>query len=379
MSNVFRSSLLVVLGLVLAASVSSTETTSNVAFANQLPISGSSSIADAAAKSVPSVVNIFSKREVKRQMSPFFNDPFFNHPNSPFGMERRGEPRYAKSLGSGVIVSKQGHILTNAHVIKDASEIRVALHNGKEYDAKIVGADPMSDVAVIKLTKPPRNLKPATFADSDKVRLGEVVIAIGNPFGVGQAVTMGIISAKGRAGVGIVRYEDYIQTDAAINPGNSGGGLINMRGQLVGINTAILSKSGGYQGIGFAIPSNMAKKIMNGLIAGGTFKRGYLGIYMAPLDSENATLVGTKRKKGVIVAKVVKGGAGAKAGLRERDIIISANGTEISSGGELSNFVAMQGVGSKLTLVVDRGGKTIPLTARLGELDEKKLSPNKRR
>ena len=228
------------------------------------------SIPDVAERVVDSVVNISTSHAV--EAGPVSFDPFFSDPFSP-GFGDPGD-RKAMSKGSGVIVTASGRILTNAHVVKDADDIKVTLHDGNDYDAKVVGVDPKGDLAVLQLKGNMPALKPLTFGDSSALRLGEVVLAIGDPFGVGKSVTMGIVSAKGRGGMGIEEYEDFIQTDAAINPGNSGGALINSRGELVGINTAIASKSGGYAGIGFAIPTNMARPIMEQLIRDGKVSRG---------------------------------------------------------------------------------------------------------
>jgi len=232
------------------------------------------SIPDVAERVVDSVVNISTSHAV--QAGPASYDPFFSDPFSP-GFGEPGD-RKAMSKGSGVVVTASGRILTNAHVVKDADDIKVTLHDGEDYDAKVVGVDPKADLAVIQLKGKLPVLKPLTFGDSSALRLGEVVLAIGDPFGVGKSVTMGIVSAKGRGGMHIEEYEDFIQTDAAINPGNSGGALVNLKGELVGINTAIASKSGGYAGIGFAIPTNMARPIMEQLIKDGKVSRGYLGV-----------------------------------------------------------------------------------------------------
>lgn len=323
------------------------------------------SISDVAERAVQSVVNISTSRTV--QSGPASFDPFFSDPRSPFG---GGEPseRKASSLGSGVIVSSSGRVLTNNHVVQGADDIKVTLSNGTELSAKLVGTDPRSDVAVLQLqgTLPP--LKPLAFADSSSLRLGEVVLAIGDPFGVGQAVTMGIVSAKGRASVGIVDYEDFIQTDAAINPGNSGGALVNMRGELVGINTAILSRSGGYQGIGFAIPSNMARQISDMLVKDGRVKRGYLGVNIATVNQDVAKQVGLKIDHGVLVTGVAPDGPAGKAGLRDGDVIVSMDGDEVKDAGKLRNTIAMSATGRSVDLQVVRGTAKQKVTVKLSEL-----------
>ncbi len=323
------------------------------------------SISDVAERAVQSVVNISTSRTV--QSGPASWDPFFSDPRSPFG---GGEPseRKASSLGSGVIVSSSGRILTNNHVVQGADDIKVTLNNGTELTAKLVGTDPRSDVAVLQLqgTLPP--LKPLVFGDSSGLRLGEVVLAIGDPFGVGQAVTMGIVSAKGRASVGIVDYEDFIQTDAAINPGNSGGALVNMRGELVGINTAILSKSGGYQGIGFAIPSNMARQISDMLVKDGRVKRGYMGVNIATVNQDVAKQVGLKVDHGVLVTGVAPDGPAGKAGLRDGDVIVAMDGDEVKDAGKLRNTIAMSATGRSVDLQVVRGTAKQKVTVKLAEL-----------
>ncbi len=245
----------------------------------------SDAIASVSERAVGSVVNISTTRTTKPAefQSPLENDPFFRH-FFEFGPQER-QPHKEQSLGSGVIVESNGTILTNNHVVQGADEISVTLSDKRSYTAKVVGTDPKSDLAVVKLQNPPKDLRALPFGDSDALRVGEVVLAIGDPFGVGQTVTMGIVSAKGRANIGIVDYEDFIQTDAAINPGNSGGALINLHGELVGINTAILSRSGGYQGIGFAIPSSMVQSIMDSLIHEGKVVRGWLGVMIQDLDA----------------------------------------------------------------------------------------------
>ena len=334
---------------------------------------GAVSIADIAEKSLPAVVNISSTKVIKQQgrpMSPFFNDPFFRHffgqrfgPRGQMPRQRR-----EKSLGSGVIVSKKGIVLTNNHVVEHADEIKVTLSDKREFEAEIVGTDPKSDLAVIKLKGKAPDLSPLSFGDSARLRLGDVVIAIGNPFGVGRTVTMGIVSAKGRADVGIVDYEDFIQTDAAINPGNSGGALINMRGELVGINTAILSRSGGYQGIGFAIPSNMARPIMESLRKNGKVVRGWLGVAIQDLKPQMAQALGVKAKNGVLISDVTKGSPAEKAGLKRGDVALTLNGETLDSTGRLRNLVAAAGSGATVKLKVMRGDERLDVEVKLGEM-----------
>lgn len=337
-------------------------------------------LADIAERTVRSVVNI-STTKVQRMphgqdMSPLLQDPFFRRffelpPGANIPKERR-----ARSLGSGVIVSADGVILTNEHVVQDADEIRVTLSDGREYDAEVVGADPSSDIGVIRLKDKIEGLEPLPFGDSSALRLGETVIAIGNPFGVGQTVTMGIVSALGRANVGIVDYEDFIQTDAAINPGNSGGALINLKGQLIGINTAIVSRTGGYQGIGFAIPSNMSQSIMDSLVKHGRVMRGWLGVMIQNIDSDMAGALGLEDQSGVLVADVSEDSPAMKAGVKVGDVIVAVDGKEVDSTGALRNRIAASGTGTKVKLTVVRDGKRKPLRVVLGELPAELAGPS---
>ncbi len=318
------------------------------------------SLSDIAEHAVRSVVNIASTRTIHRRGpmhgNPFF-DRFFNFPGVP--QEQR-----ARSLGSGVIINTEGVIITNNHVVQEAQEIVVTFFDGQSMEAKLVGTDPKSDVAVLRLKGKPKNIEPIPIGNSLKLRLGEVVLAIGNPFGVGQTVTMGIVSALGRANMGIVDYEDFIQTDAAINPGNSGGALVNMRGELVGINTAILSKSGGYQGIGFAIPTAMVKPISTSLIKHGRVIRGWLGVVIQDLSEEMAKVMKLSVSKGVLVADVQAGSPADKAGIKRGDVIIKLNGQTMSTVARLRNEIASAGanVKAKLTLLRDGNEKTVTVT-----------------
>jgi serine protease Do len=289
----------------------------------------------------PSVVNISSTHTIKGKgmHSPFFNDSFFKR---FFGNEFRffEMPREYKQsgLGSGVIVDKDGYILTNNHVIKDADEIKVKLSDEREFKGKVVGVDPKTDLAVIKIDS--NHLPVIKLGDSDKLQVGETVIAIGNPFGLSHTVTSGIVSATGRANVGIADYEDFIQTDAAINPGNSGGALVNIKGELVGINTAIFSTSGGYQGIGFAIPSNMAKVVMESLIKKGKVIRGWLGVTIQPLTLDIVKQFNLKDEKGALVADVAEDSPAEKAGIERRDVIVEFEGKKVEDVTNLRNMVA---------------------------------------
>jgi serine protease Do len=327
------------------------------------PLGADGTIADVTERALPSVVNVSTTTVVTRTTTPFENDPFFDD----FFGGRRGRERYGQSLGSGVIVSSKGYILTNSHVVANAKDIKISLSDGRDLVATLVGTDPKSDLAVLKLKSPVPGLKPIPFGDSDKLRLGDVVLAIGNPFGVGQAVTMGIVSAKGRANMGIVDYEDFIQTDAAINPGNSGGALINLRGELVGINTAILSRTGGYQGIGFAIPTGMARPIMDSLISTGKVVRGWLGVSIQDVTKELSDTLGLNLDRGVLIAGVVSGGPAAKSGLRRGDVVVRVNNRPCDKVGQLRNAIAAGGVGKPVQMEIIRGGKRQTLAVTLGE------------
>jgi serine protease Do len=316
---------------------------------------------------------------VKERQNPLLSDPLFRR---FFGEEGQMQPKQHKtqSLGSGVIVSPDGYILTANHVVEGAEKVKISLSTGdKEFDATIIGTDPATDIAVLKL-EAKSNLPAATLADSDKLEVGDLVLAVGNPFGVGQTLTMGIISALGRGGFGITGYEDFIQTDAAINPGNSGGALVDAEGRLVGINTAILSHSGGFQGVGFAVPINMARYVMDRLISSGKVSRGYLGINIQPLSPELAKSFSLPdESSGVLVGGVTPNGAAAKAGLKNGDVITEINGKKIADPRNLQLQVAQTAPGSKVNVRVLRGeadGKPVQknFTATLGELPEEALA-----
>jgi len=323
---------------------------------------GAESIADITERVLPSVVNISMTKVTKMSASPLPFMPFFG----PQGQEDRRE----QGMGSGVIVSKDGYILTNNHVVADAQEIKVTTSDRKNYTATIVGTDPKSDLAVIKLKGDVGNLTPVEFGDSGRLRLGDVVLAIGNPFGVGQTVTMGIVSAKGRTDLGIETYEDFIQTDAAINPGNSGGALINGEGKLVGINTAILSRSGGYQGIGFAIPSNMASPIMDSLKKSGKVIRGWLGVAIQDVDQELADAMKLPAATGILLSDVKSGTPAAKAGLTRGDVVLKVDGKVVDTSGQFRNVIAASGSKRKVRLDLIRDGKAMSADVELGEMPE---------
>jgi len=323
-------------------------------------------------RAMPAVVNISSSKVVKEQGEEggdLFNNPMFRQ---FFGgrMPQQQQPRSqrATSLGSGVVVSPDGYILTNNHVVDGATDVKVSFANKEEYPAKVVGTDKASDLAVLKINK--SGLSTLPFADSARAEVGDVVLAIGEPFGLGQTVTMGIISAKGRAGLGIERFEDFIQTDAAINRGNSGGALIDTRGDLVGINTAILSgETGGNQGIGFAIPANFAKNIMDQILTKGKVTRGFLGITPQELTPEMAKAFGVPNTHGVAVATVVSDSPASKAGLKVGDVITAVNGTPAEDVNSFRLQVAGFAPGTTVHLKIDRSGQTLDLPVTLTEFN----------
>jgi len=315
-------------------------------------------------KVLPAVVNISTRTRAKVQRHPLLDDPFFGRFFAiPEG--RRSEPQ-KQSLGSGVIIdSGKGYILTNQHVIEGADEITVTLRDQRQFSAEVVGSDPEVDLALLRIEA--SDLVALPVANSDEVRVGDFVVAIGSPFGLGQTVTYGIVSALGRSGLGIEGYEDFIQTDASINPGNSGGPLVNMNGELVGVNTAIVGPSGGNIGIGFAIPGNMAGAIMEHLSAYGEVRRGQLGVAVQDLTPELAQAFGLERRGGAVVAQVTPGSAAEQAGLRSGDVIVSLDGRAVSSSSDLRNAIGLLRVGTHVSLGVLRKGKALTLPAVIAD------------
>ena len=320
----------------------------------------------------PAVVNISTTKTMKGmekgRLFPFFQDPFFRRFFGDEFFREHEMPRKRKeqSLGSGVIVSDDGYIVTNNHVVEGADEIKVVLSDRKEFVGKVVGADPKTDLAIVKIKA--SDLPAIVWGDSDQIEVGEFVLAIGSPFGLNQTVTSGIISAKGRANVGIADYEDFIQTDAAINPGNSGGALVNIRGELIGINTAIFTRSGGYMGIGFAVPSNMAKSVMDSLVKEGRVTRGWLGVYIQDITPELAKQFKLGNNRGALISDVMEGSPADKAGLQRGDIILQYNGKEVENNSHLRNIVSQTQVGKTIDIKISRDGRTELLKVVIGEL-----------
>ncbi len=322
---------------------------------------GPVSYADAVTIAAPSVVNLYTTKVINKPAHPLFEDPQFRR---FFGDNSPKQKRMESSLGSGVIMSPEGYILTNNHVTTGADQIVVALKDGRETLARVIGSDPETDLAVLKIDL--KNLPAITVGRSDNIRIGDVALAIGNPFGVGQTVTMGIISATGRNQLGLNNYEDFIQTDAAINPGNSGGALVDANGNLTGINTAIFSKSGGSQGIGFAIPVKLAMEVMKSIIEHGQVIRGWLGIEVQPLTQELAESFGLSGRPGIVVAGIFRDGPAQKAGLQLGDVILSIDGEPAGDGRKSMNQVARIKPTDKVTIQVMRNGKELKLTAEIG-------------
>jgi Do/DeqQ family serine protease len=312
--------------------------------------------ASVAQRATPAVVNISALQVYRSERSPFFSDPFFQDffgPDDPFRIPR--EERKT-SLGSGVIVSSEGLVVTNNHVIEHAREIAVTTSDRKRHRVTLVGADPVTDLAVLRIDG--KSLPALPWGDSSAAKVGEYVLAIGNPFQLNQTVTMGIISATGRSNVGIVDYEDFIQTDAAINPGNSGGALVDARSALIGINTAIYSRSGGYQGIGFAVPANLARKVVDQIVTKGRVVRGYVGITrIADVGEREADALGLKAAEGAIIVEMRRRSPAAAAGLEPGDVVVAVDGQGLRDAAQLRNALAAVEVGSRLRLTVLRDGR----------------------
>jgi Do/DeqQ family serine protease len=315
----------------------------------------------------PGVVNIGVHARQRGADNPLLADPFFRRFfNIPDSMQR---PRDVEATGSGVIVdAANGYVLTNYHVIENAESVEVTTKDNRRFDARIVGRDPATDVAVLKIEG--KGLRAVPFGDSDRLEVGDFVIAIGNPFGLGQTVTSGIVSALGRSGLGIEGYEDFIQTDASINPGNSGGALIDLHGRLVGINTAILAPGGGNIGIGFAVPINMARAVMDQILKFGEVKRGRIGIAIQELTPEIAGAIGTRRVEGAVIARVEPRSPADRAGLEAGDLVIAVNGTPVRSMAQLRNKIGLTRLGETIHLTVERHGELKNINAKVEQVQE---------
>jgi serine protease DegQ len=327
------------------------------------------SLSSAAKKAMPSVVNIFTSKEVKVPRHPFMDDPLFRR---FFGDQPDGDTQHSSSLGSGVIVGPEGYILTNHHVIEAADDIELALADGRKAPARIVGTDPETDLAVVKVDL--TGLPAVTFGSADKLSVGDMVLAIGNPFGVGQTVTMGIISALGRSHLGISTFENFIQTDAAINPGNSGGALVDSAGNLIGINSAIYSRSGGSLGIGFAIPADLAKQVMQQIIRTGSVTRGWIGVEVQDISAELAESFRLPNSNGTLIAGVLRGGPADHAGVKPGDILVAVQSNPVIDSTNMLNLIAALEPGQEATLKILRNRAEMLVKVSVG----KRPRPNRR-
>jgi serine protease Do/serine protease DegQ len=332
-------------------------------------VAQSGSVADMIEVVLPAVVNISTRTVVESSRNPLLDDPFFRY---FFDIpERQPRERARRSLGSGVVIDpNKGHIVTNYHVVEGADAITVTLRDQRAFPAQVIGVDPATDLALLRIKA--RSLQALPLADSDQLRVGDFVVAVGNPFGLGQTVTSGIVSALGRSGLGIEGYEDFIQTDASINPGNSGGPLVNMAGELVGINTAIVGPNGANIGIGFAIPSNMAEAIVDQLIRFGEVRRGRLGVSVQDLNPELARAFGLQRWNGAVIAAVETRSPASKAGLRRGDVVTAVNGKPVRTSEQLRNAVGILPIGTTLELEIIRDGRSRKIEVTIGEFDDRR-------
>ena len=331
------------------------------------------SLAPMLERSMPAVVNIATTTNIQVSENPLMQDPYFRQ---FFQIPNQSRQQQKNSLGSGIIIdSKQGWVLTNNHVIDKADKILVTLHDGRQLNAELIGTDPESDIAVIQI--PANNLIQLPIADSSLLKVGDFVVAIGSPFGLSQTVTSGIVSALGRSGLGIEKYENFIQTDASINPGNSGGALVNLRGELIGMNTAILAPTGGNVGIGFAIPANMIMTIKDLLIKNGEVKRGLLGVTTQDLTPELVNAFNLENKHGAAISRIESNSPAAKAGLEPGDIIVAANGRPVKSSQDISNIVGLLQIGDKVTIDYFHGNEKKSVTAAIGKPEQPELAGEK--
>jgi serine protease Do len=334
-----------------------------------------------AEKAMPATVfiksEIIAQQPSQEMQNPFemFGDDFFKRffgGHQHFNQMQPREPQPQMAGGSGFLITSDGFVVTNDHVIKDAGNITVVLNDGREYTATVKGTDPRTDLALIKIEE--KDLPFLTFGDSDSLKVGEWVVAIGNPFGIGATLTAGIVSAKGRQDLGIASYEDFIQTDAAINPGNSGGPLFNLKGEVIGVNAAIFTRTGGYMGIGFSIPSQMARDVIGQIMETGLVKRAYLGVILQPVDKDLASAIELENQEGVLISEVVKGSPAEKAGLQQGDIILQYNDKAAKSVTKLRNDIALMNPGSPLKLQLLRNNKKMTLSPTLGSMEGEVIS-----
>ncbi len=327
------------------------------------------SVAGVVSRITPGVVGISVRGEV-REVNPLAQDPLFRQ---FFGLRDQPIERETEAVGSGVIVDAQrGYVLTNSHVVDNAIKIEVTTKDNRRFPATLIGRDPATDIALLQI--PAENLTAVPMGDSSRLQVGDFVLAVGNPFGVGQTVTSGIVSALGRTGLGIEDYEDFIQTDASINPGNSGGALVDLQGRLVGINTAILAPGGGNIGIGFAVPINMAREVMEQLTRYGQARHGHIGVVMQDLTPELARALSTTHTEGALIARVEPGSAAQRAGLRSRDLVVAVDGAPIHNSAELKNRVGLAQIGDELALTVDRNGAERTLRVRIEQATAERQS-----
>jgi serine protease DegQ len=329
--------------------------------APEAPVQPVASFSDAVRKAMPAVVNIFTSQEVKRPRHPFMDDPLFRY---FFGDQADAGTQRREGLGSGVIVSEQGYILTNHHVIESVDQIEVALSDARKVPARVVGTDPESDLAVLKIEV--QKLPAITFARSEQLRVGDVVLAIGNPFGVGQTVTFGIVSGLGRNHLGIATFENFIQTDAAIHPGNSGGALVDVRGNLVGVNTAIYSQTGASMGIGYAIPVSIARQVMEQIIEKGSVTRGWIGVGVQDINKEVADSFKLSTTKGVLITQIERGSPADKAGVKLGDVLVAVNGRQIADTTTMLNLIASLQPGAQARVRLARNQEETEVTITIG-------------